>query len=146
MVIGKTHRYLLAASILGLVTGCAIRIGSKTLKLSFENTLQSYDSTIQKSTIWEVKGMANDPKDIKYYIYTYDNFVIYIHPYTKLVYSHKGEVIGFVDTERIIRLHNPYKGWDNINRSPVGEIKNPYEGKYLPDFSTYQTPKHKVSR
>lgn len=130
----------------GLIAGCSIPLGSKKLHLSLENNIQSYDPTIEKATVWEVQGMATDVKGVKYYIYTSGDNVIYIHPYKKIVYSRNGDVIGFVDTDRVIRLHNPADGWKDIDLSSVGEIKNPYEGKHLPDFSTYKTPESKAKK
>ena len=128
-----------------LVAGCSIKLGSKKLSLTLDN-MHSYDTTIDKATVWEVQGMATDPKGVKYYIYTSNDNVIYIHPYKKIVYSRNGDVIGFVDTEHIIRLHNPADGWGSIDLASVGVIKNPYEGKHLPDLSTYKTPETKVKK
>ena len=136
-------KYLIIPVLALYLSGCALTIGSKTIKLSFEDTMQSFDSEIEKSTVWEVQGMAHDPAGTKYYIYTHDKKVIYVHPYKKLVYSRSGDIIGFIDTESIIRLHPPFEGWQDIDRTNVGRIANPYEDKYLPDFSTYETPAYR---
>jgi hypothetical protein len=144
----KKSPLLLTALLVALMVmaGCTLKLGSKTIKLSLDNTMQSYDQTFDKATVWDVQGMATDAKGIKYYIYTNGEYVIYIHPYKKVVYARSGDVIGFVDTDKVIRLHDPADGWGTLDISGVGEIKNPYEGQHLPDFSIYKTPKSKVKK
>ncbi len=119
-----------------LTTACS----HKAIKSTESSEIEDQHKICKKYENWTKQMSANDKEARVYYIYTFKDRIVFLSPYNTLLYSRKGDVIGF-QKDGIFHFHAPSKGWKKANTSNVGLIKNTYEGyDDYPDFSTYKAP------
>lgn len=91
-------------------------------------------------TKWVKNIAAYDSQKNMYYAYICKDRIVFLSPYSTLLYSREGNVIGF-QRDGVFHFHAPSKGWKELDTSSVGHIGNMYEGKDdCPDLSEYKAP------
>ena len=103
---------------------------------------------------WKRSFQAYSKKGTQYTAYSEPDTkeLFYAHPTKPLLYSGKGELLGFRGSDNKFHFHEPEKGWGSLNMDKyrnVGDIVNKYLGKpgsSMEKYGQYSTVKSMMSK